>query len=273
MRNVDNWRAMKRFIALTVVLTAGIGLSIAFAGPERYASKEVAPVAPACTWTGFYIGVHAGITDLQSRFSNLNNWAPDNEAEGNNWNTMTWDTPAFIGGGQAGYNYQWKDLVMGIEADFSGLPGAENSRHMSSGESGGFEDEGYNMKARVDFMGTLRGRLGISFNDNRALVYGTAGGAYAHGKWDVLSLSENEPDLTVDWRGDDWRWGWVAGFGFQYALNCHWSLRAEALYTWLLDDTQGINRSNSGSSFEDYTNRFRFDDNLATYRLGLDYKF
>ena len=52
---------MKILLALTVILTAAIGLSIAFAGPERYSGKEVAPIMqPECNWTGFYIGAHGG---------------------------------------------------------------------------------------------------------------------------------------------------------------------------------------------------------------------
>ena len=144
---------------------------------------------------------------------------------------------------------------------------------MSSGESGGFEDEGYNMKARVDFMGTLRGRLGISFNDNRALVYGTAGGAYAHGKWDVLSLTENEANSTVDWRGDDWRWGWTAGFGIEYKLNCHWSIRAESLYTWLGENETPITSQGSSNNYSPNDYKFTFSDNMFDYRVGVNYSF
>ena len=94
-------------------------------------------------------------------------------------------------------------------------------------------------------MGTIRGRIGISLNNNRALLYATAGGAFAHGTWDTYGFYRygytppNEFD--ADWRGDDWRWGWVGGFGFEYALNCHWSLRGEGLYYWFGEDTTGIN--------------------------------
>jgi opacity protein-like surface antigen len=132
-------------------------------------------------------------------------------------------------------------------------------------------------------MGTIRGRLGISFNNNRALLYATAGGAFAHGMWDsyyFYRYGYTPPDYyEADWRGDDWRWGWVGGFGFEYALNCHWSLRGEGLYYWFGEDTTSITGPKGGyygpggpsgdAPFYHYT----FSDTLWTYRVGLNYKF
>src|SRR5712692_2493609 len=63
---------MKRFLALTVVLTAVTGLTqIAFAGPERYSSKEVAPapVVEPFSWTGFYLGGNLGANWSHYEFS------------------------------------------------------------------------------------------------------------------------------------------------------------------------------------------------------------
>src|SRR5438105_4405608 len=240
-------------ITLTFILFCACGV-LAYAGPVS-AEKNVTPMAPApaCDWTGFYIGVNAGVTEIQS-------WWVDT--------TGVWDygasdyaqKPAFIGGGQIGYNYQWQDLVFGIEADFSGLAGADNkhtqvdcSYDCSPGEIGaeasGPEAYSWNLHSKIDFMATLRGRFGISFLDNKALIYVTGGGAYAHGKWDDYFYYPDGSGTNYyseDFRGDDWRWGWVGGFGFEYMLNCHWSVRAEGLYTWFEKDDADINYSGSG---------------------------
>src|SRR5262249_30225463 len=76
------------------------------------------PVAPSVylpapfSWTGFYIGLNLGgawsqrnLTDtlLGLNLSNVN------------------DRGAFIGGGQLGYNYQFGNFVLGVEADFDGV--------------------------------------------------------------------------------------------------------------------------------------------------------
>ena len=69
--------------------------------------------------------------------------------------------------------------------------------------------------------------------------------------------------------------GGSGGFGFEYALNCHWSLRGEGLYTWLEHDTTGITGPAGSGYLEKYGYRYdvRFDDDLWTYRFGVDYKF
>src|SRR2546423_1925559 len=257
---------------LTKYCLTSIALAVAipvFAGPMPMAEKNVAPMAPSCDWTGLYIGINAGVTELQSSFTDLGDWE--------NYATMSYQNTGFIGGGQIGYNYQWRDLVLGIEADFSGLSAKNHVTATPYEEpTEGGEDEGYEDYAKVDFMATLRGRIGVSFLDNKALLYVTAGGAYAHGKWDRYYHYYDESDEEADWRGDDWRWGWVGGFGFEYAFNCNWSLRAEGLYTWFEHDTvdtiSGVpNYNNEG--YGGYISPVRFEDTLWSYRIGINYKF
>jgi outer membrane immunogenic protein len=266
-------------ISLTKICLSLAGVFVAgslFAGPMPM-DKSVVPVQPACDWTGFYIGINVGVGQLDSTFTDRNDW------EG--YETRKFTETALVGGGQIGYNYQWQDLVFGIEADFSGST-ANIKRNSNSPEApeeiseyGGYE--GYSDKAKIDFMGSIRGRIGISLNNNRALLYATAGGAFAHGVWDTFY---HYPDYgyptptyeEADWRGEDWRWGWVGGFGFEYALNCHWSLRGEGLYYWFAEDTTGIdgpagayyaNRANG------YDYKYTFSDSFWTYRVGINYKF
>jgi outer membrane immunogenic protein len=254
----------KIFLSLAGIFAAGS----LFAGPMPM-DKSVVPVQPECNWTGFYVGVNAGITEFKSSSTDLGDWE--------SYATMSYESPAFIGGGQVGYNYQWRDLVLGIEADFSGSNAKNHVRTYGYEEpSEGGEDEGYDDHTKVDFMATLRARLGISFNNNRALLYVTGGGAWAHGKWDRYYhyyRSSYGTFYEADWRGDDDRMGWVGGFGFEYALDCHWSLRAEGLYTWLNHDTDNIINGPAGSTYIGYKSPVRFEDELWTYRVGINYKF
>src|ERR1051325_9123351 len=103
---------MKLSLAKFCFVALALAAVPVFAGPMPMAEKNVAPVAPSCDWTGFYIGVNAGIGQLDSTFTDRNDW----------WDyaTREFTETAFVGGGQLGYNYQWQDLVFGIEADFSG---------------------------------------------------------------------------------------------------------------------------------------------------------
>ena len=264
--------SLTKFCLVAVVLAAVVP---AFAGPMPTAEKNVTPVAPSCDWTGLYIGVNAGVGQLDSTFTDRNDWE--------DYGTREFTETAFVGGGQIGYNYQWRDLVFGIEADFSGST-ADIKRDSLSPEAAeetaeGYGPEGYTDKAKIDFMMTFRGRLGISLLDNKALLYATAGGVYAHGKWNTHYVDESiyySGYYDADWTGDDWRWGWVGGFGFEYALNCHWSIRGEGLYYWLSDDTTGIDGP-PGAYYADpsngYVYKYTFSDTFWTYRIGLNYKF
>jgi outer membrane immunogenic protein len=259
--------------SLTKIFLSLAGIFVAsslFAGPMPM-DKSVVPVQPACDWTGFYIGINVGVGQLDSTFTDRSDWE--------NYATRKFTETAFVGGGQIGYNYQWQDLVFGIEADASG-----STADIKRTSSYGYPEynveyppigEGYVDKAQIDFMGSIRGRIGVSLNNNRALLYATAGGAFAHGKWDTYYYYYNTPSSEADWRGDDWRWGWVGGFGFEYALNCHWSLRGEGLYYWFAEDTTGIDGP-PGSSYlpgSGYDYKSTFSDSFWTYRVGLNYKF
>ena len=260
---VGNWfkrRPMRKFIALTVVFFVSIGFAqIASAGPERLESKEIAPAPPPCTWTGFYIGLNAGVTEFDFRSTDINYYQYGA--------SVGYDSVAFTGGGQIGFNYQWNDLVLGIEADASGLTARTRSFNNEGNDTDGIYDYG-----KIDFMGTIRPRLGISFNDNRALIYVTGGLAYAKGKWEATYYNDiSTGAVGGEWRGDDWRWGWTGGFGLEYALNCHWSLRAEGLYTWLDQNTVHLSGGEDYPTYSYY--RWRFNDSLWSYRVGIDYKF
>jgi outer membrane immunogenic protein len=263
--------------SLTKICLSLAGIFVAsslFAGPMPM-DKSVVPVQPACDWTGFYIGINVGVGQLDSTFTDRSDW------EG--YATRKFTETAFVGGGQIGYNYQWQDLVFGIEADASG-----STADIKRTSSYGYPEynveyppigEGYVDKAQIDFMGSVRGRIGISLNNNRALLYATAGGAYAHGLWNsryYYYQSAYGDYYQANWRGEDWRWGWVGGFGFEYALNCHWSLRGEGLYYWFAENTVTDNFPGSygnPSAGYGYNYKETFSDSFWTYRVGLNYKF
>jgi len=151
------------------LLAAAAAIALAassFAGPVT-AEKNVTPMAPApeCTWTGFYIGLNAGVTEYYARVTDDDDFY--------DIFTRDRDTGAFIGGGQAGYNFQWDQLVFGIEGDASG----STAKVAKTYDFGDWHDYG-----KVDFMTTLRTRVGVSLDNNKVLLYATGGGAYAHGK-------------------------------------------------------------------------------------------
>ena len=80
-------------------------------------------VAPVWSWSGFYIGAHAGYG-----FSADENISTSGQAAANVANVLGGARPAnvnldrdgFVGGGQIGYNWQFApNWLFGVEADIS----------------------------------------------------------------------------------------------------------------------------------------------------------
>ena len=265
---------MRQTLTKICLLIVGLAVAISvFAGPMPQ-EKNIAPVAPPCTWTGFYIGLNVGVGTLESTFTDRNDY--DDSWSG----TRAFSEAAFIGGGQVGYNYQWKELVFGIEAD-AAYTSADIHRNNFLGDTEGVEDEGFSDHAKIDLLGSIRARMGISLNENRALLYATGGGAFAHGEWSNYYhyYQSTYGDYYENrWDGEDWRWGWTGGIGFEYALNCHWSLKAEGNYYWFAEDTAntecvGEYANTDDCSYGGYTNKYTYGDTFWTAKVGLNYKF
>jgi outer membrane immunogenic protein len=134
------------------------------------APVEPAPVYLPFTWTGFYVGVHAGYAwgdvddDLDDRFEE-NDFPVDHRADG-------LDIDGFIGGAHAGYNVQFDSFVIGIEGDvdFSGADG-DHEFSASDGLITG------NLSLDSNWQASIRARAGFAFD--RTLIYATGGVAFA----------------------------------------------------------------------------------------------
>lgn len=197
---------MYRRIVSTVLAAA------AFSGMARAAdlpSKKSPPleVAPAFTWKGFYVGGHVGYA-----------WAKDESANSlygsGNIVSSGFDTGGVIGGLHIGYNWVWKQWVLGIEGDVdvTSLEGTVASRPGTTY---------FSSTSRSPVQGSIRGRVGYAFD--RVLVYATGGGIWAG----VLNTYHELPI------GDSFsrtRESWTVGGGVEYALNNNWSARAEYRY-------------------------------------------
>ena len=121
-------------------------------------------------------------------------------------------------GGQVGYNYQlpassFGGLVIGVEAD-----GAYTDLKSSATTLGAF-DVINQYQSRLDYLGTIRGRLGVAFD--RFLVYGTGGFAYGHASLSDSILPPAAAGLNgAIWagRGGHTQTGYAVGGGIEYAI-------------------------------------------------------
>ncbi|HEU5018119.1 MAG TPA: outer membrane protein [Pseudolabrys sp.] len=169
-----------------------------FIGSQAYAADlpvkapPMAPVvAPAMTWTGFYIGPNIGF-----------GWA-DVGLSGSS------HLDGVVGGGQLGYNWQAGSFVFGIEGDIQG-----------SGENRSDTVGGVTFDQRIPFIATARGRVG--YVAGPVLIYFTGGGA-----WQNYHLTVSVPGASVS--DDDTKFGWTIGGGVEWMFAQNWSAKVEYL--------------------------------------------
>jgi outer membrane immunogenic protein len=236
------------------ILLASAG-AMALAGPA-FAAEPLPPPPPPPPpppmWTGFYIGLNAGGTWSSSTSVDTFDVpvfaAPTFSTElalSSTFarNIIRVNSGGFIGGGQVGYNYQFgPNWLAGIEADIQGV--VENHGTGSVFESGqpvGFPTELIastdTATKRLDYLGTVRGRLGWLVTPT-LLLYGDGGFAYGGVNASVHILQEDFDTLPSDFSApyssfasvSTTRVGWTAGGGVEWMFLPNWSLKVEYLY-------------------------------------------
>jgi len=108
----------------------------------------------------------------------------------------------FVGGVQAGYNFQNGPWVFGVEGDI---------------QVSGADDTFAPWKFSNPWFGTLRGRAGYAFNN--VLFYGTAGLAFGELRGQTFGWAESHTTA-----------GWTIGGGAEVGLAPNWSAKLEYLY-------------------------------------------
>jgi outer membrane immunogenic protein len=249
---------MKKFVALTVVFFAFAGLAqITSAGPERIESKEMAaaPAPPPCNWTGFYIGGQGGYS-----WSDLS-WVDVDEGEPPPGETMVEHRRGgFFAGGQVGYNYQWNWLVLGAEGD---LAYSEMKGHSELNLAGG----GNIFDTRNDWTGTIGLRAGFAWN--HFLFFGKGGAAFVHEKyrWKAVDAVDEE---VQPFNAEETQVGPMVGGGVEYAITCHWSLKAEYRHIFLgTYDITGTRIDGGVPEPESY----QISTDQDSVLFGINYKF
>jgi len=231
---------MKRFL-FSILLLAGIAAAPAEAADLSRKPVPPAPVAPAFTWTGAYVGLYAGGAFGSSRHDEL---TPPAATTGN------FDVSGAVLGGTAGYNLQYGAWVFGAEADvgWNGLSGTSVCPNV-----------GFTCKTEGSYLATLRGRVGYSFD--RALIYVTGGGALAGVEQSFAPAFGGVSGKSFD------KLGFAVGAGVEYALTPNWSVKAEYLYARF--DDQRCAYACTGVAGQ--VLKVKLDENIV--RLGVNYRF
>jgi outer membrane immunogenic protein len=251
---------------------------------------------PPPSWTGFYAGLNAGGT--WSGVKSLDTVAADVFDNGEvpglastsallaNTNAPLHPTAGFIGGGQIGYNYQfYNSFLAGVEADIQGTSSdfrADGVFSQAVVGPGGTLSQGIASSQSVDWLGTVRGRLGFLFTPT-LLVYGTGGFAYGQTNA-TTSLTQYVtgnplvPDsYGVFSRFSNTRTGWTAGGGLEWMFFPNWSFKVEYLYYNLgsvrYNDGALLNFDATGAlaTWVNPVSKPSFNGNIV--RVGVNYHF
>jgi outer membrane immunogenic protein len=303
------------------VLLASVG-AMALAGPALAADLTrpppppvYVPPAPPPLWTGFYIGLNAGGTWSSNNTVDTSAFpGPCNPGFGGcslavagpinssfvsaalaTFSTSQGSNGGFIGGGQVGYNYQFgPSWVAGVEADIQGVAGSTGSATFTRVLAepvfpGNPFLETASVSRRVDYIGTLRGRLGWLATPT-FLVYGTGGLAYGgvNATTNITQFIENvdseaspNPFFSTGSLNNT-RVGWTAGGGVEWMFLPNWSLKVEYLYydlgsvTYALSPLTTFGTALSAVDGGVFSTAFahssvRFNGNIV--RAGLNYHF
>ncbi len=246
--------------SVTLVSAAALGLaSLGLAAPA------MAQSADTWTWTGPYVGVNLGYGggDFRYPFSGTTDAAGTNPLAGR----ARQSSSGVLGGGQVGYNYQMPNgLVLGLETDIAAADIGGNSSLFSATGLG--TQTAADVSSRINYLGTLRGRIGKPIFDGRFMPYVTGGFAYGGVR---NSVNFNGAGFATNTQTQT---GWTVGAGAEYALDRHLSFKVEYLYV----DLGGQNLTGPGNTFSApaagfFNANVREDTNANVVRAGLNYRF
>jgi outer membrane immunogenic protein len=314
--------------AIALIGTPAFAADIARKMPVK--APPPPPPAPVYNWTGWYVGGNVGYswgdahTDIGGSATTISipffeGGVPNNFAfAGSNTAALQ----GVIGGGQIGYNYQFSpQWVLGFETDIQ-ASGERRSSAFADSFSGplcavpvtpppprcsstinpggiftvnGTAATAY--EAKIEWFGTVRGRLGYLVND-QVLLYATGGLAYGRvglsGATNVNGVVINNVAVvspftapgTSAFGASRTNVGWTAGAGiegrFAYWLPTGWTWKLEYLYLDLgsVDTVSPFPPANPGldgfgaqaTPFAGtMTTHTHFTDNIV--RVGLNYQF
>jgi outer membrane immunogenic protein len=215
---------LRFFVGAACAAVLSMGVAFAADMPAK------APAAPVYQWTGCYIGLNGGGGASASNFTTT--VGAGGQLVGSDPATVSGDGTGsgsgsnFLGGGQAGCNWQSGTVVAGLEGDFdyyrSNSNFLNNTDTLAAGTSFGI---GQSLK--TDYLATVRPRIGIAADRNFAYI--TGGVAFTEANYTETYGDDAGGAGTAS--ASKFLTGWTAGAGWEYALAAHWTARVEYLFS------------------------------------------
>jgi outer membrane immunogenic protein len=248
---------MKAQLSGGLVAAAFLTASIASAADIAPVYKAAPVMAPAYSWTGFYVGGHAGYGWGETG-------ATPTGIAGLLADPFRFDHDGFMGGATAGFNYQYGSIVLGTEADiaWSDVSGSGNSNFLF-GLVPGASVSG---SVQNNWVATVSTRLGVAFDT--LLVYGKAGIAWANNDYTANIVF---PGLNYASTISETETGWLVGGGIEWAFAGNWSAKIEGTYM----DFGQKNRSFDSIGLGPIALPINadIDSHISTVKVGINYRF
>jgi outer membrane immunogenic protein len=222
---------MKKYLLLASVATFAFPAFAADVVFEEPPAPVVIDVPASTGWSGLYVGVHGGYGFGDSGELSLSPFAfpglvtaftPAGAAPGSSFAGGGGFDDGFVGGAHIGYDWQVNNLVLGAILDVTYTDIGDRQSAFSRTPAT------YTISRDLDWLATLRGRLGYAVND-RLLIYGTGGLAYGD-----VDFGYSQPGSAAAFTtsgGQDSDFGYVVGGGVETKLTDNISLGLEYLYT------------------------------------------
>jgi outer membrane immunogenic protein len=258
-----------------LLAAAGLLAFTSLASAADMAVKAPPPPAPVFSWTGFYIGGHAGggwgtaestLTGVRTNFECGSDLLLAEVCIGNRSISglgipiSQTQENGFLGGVQAGYNVQatsW--LVLGIEGEFSWTDIKGTSPCILI----------FACSVKHDWMATAAGRVGFTYN--RLMFFFKGGAAWSEAKYTAsLNIGDIQfgPIQSGSTSVKNTRVGALFGTGIEYAFFGNWSAKIEYNY---------IDFGRHNHTFSIFDGDILFDtsihERIHTVKGGLNWRF
>jgi outer membrane immunogenic protein len=276
---------MRILLGSLAALTLSAASAMAADLPARIPMKAPVMAPEVNNWTGFYIGGNGGYSWGRSRSDvsfvgagGVPIVPPPGSATSNSFNLN-----GGVAGGQAGYNWQTSNWVLGLETDlqWSGERGSANFSCAATPPIGGVcvpgatflpagvTGSGLTVDQKIDWFGTFRGRAGVLVVPT-VLLYATGGLAYGSVTTGMTLASVTPGGLAVAGTSssNSTRAGWTVGAGIEAMFGSNWSGKLEYLYMDLgsVSNSVALAAPPLGATVSS-----RVTDNI--FRAGINYHF
>jgi outer membrane immunogenic protein len=245
----------------------GAAAAIAFFAPVEPAEAQLlTPLTStsAYEWKGLYFGGFGGvaatdveITDLFTDDSGGVFYTPGGDSYGV-------APEGFFGGAQAGFDWQWNNIVAGVmgEVGFMDLEESVNNPFVLPFPT---PEPRPVTSFKGDWFGSATARVG--FSAGRLLIFARGGLAFLHAEGSTVDTCERSfcQQTTIEATGDEVLLGWTAGAGAEVALTEH--IRFGAEYRFY--DFEALKVSGIANNFLEYHQDLE-PDGIHTARLFMN---